>query len=380
MPIAGVAAATCLAAGFGSILMGLISNYPLALAPGMGLNAYFAYTVVKGMGVAWETALGCVFLSGVAFLILTALGVRQLIVRSIPRSLFSAVAAGIGLFIAFIGLKGRRDHRQQSATFVGLGDLLSPNAALSLLGLLLIAALQAWKVKGAMLIGILLTLALGWGLGLTHISPVSYSLKDLSGAAFKLDILGALNLKRGLGVALLEIVFVFLFVDLFDNVGTLVAVTKRAGIGGRRWKHSAVEPHPFRRFSSDDGWRRGRNQHRDQLRGKRSGRGRRGTYGPDKRGGGASISLHLIFRAPGAGHPLGGDSTSADPCRRLNDWGGYGGGLGRSHRRDPCLSHHDHDPPHLFHRQRPSLRHHQSRGVDFGREVRRTNRIGYSLY
>ena len=230
MPIAGVAAATCLAAGFGSILMGLISNYPLALAPGMGLNAYFAYTVVKGMGVAWETALGCVFLSGVAFLILTALGVRQLIVRSIPRSLFSAVAAGIGLFIAFIGLKAAGIIVSNPATFVGLGDLLSPNAALSLLGLLLIAALQAWKVKGAMLIGILLTLALGWGLGLTHISPVSYSLKDLSGAAFKLDILGALNLKGGLGVALLEIVFVFLFVDLFDNVGTLVAVTKRAGL------------------------------------------------------------------------------------------------------------------------------------------------------
>src|SRR5437773_7888846 len=105
LPVAAVAAATCLAAGFGSILMGLLANYPLALAPGMGLNAYFAYTVVKGMGVPWETALGCVFLSGVAFLVLTLVGVRQLIVGVIPRSLLAAIAAGIGLFIAFIGLR-----------------------------------------------------------------------------------------------------------------------------------------------------------------------------------------------------------------------------------------------------------------------------------
>ena len=105
MPVAAVAAATCLAAGFGCILMGLLSNYPIALAPGMGLNAYFTYTVVKGMGLPWQTALGCVFLSGAAFLLLTVAGVRQLIIRAVPRSLFSAVAGGVGLFIAFIGLR-----------------------------------------------------------------------------------------------------------------------------------------------------------------------------------------------------------------------------------------------------------------------------------
>src|SRR5690242_6043143 len=104
MPVAAVAVATCLASGLGSILMGLLSNYPLALAPGMGLNAYFTYTVVKGMGLPWQTALGCVFISGVAFLLLTLAGVRQLIISALPRSLFSAVAGGVGLFIAFIGL------------------------------------------------------------------------------------------------------------------------------------------------------------------------------------------------------------------------------------------------------------------------------------
>ncbi len=233
MPVASVAAATCLAAAFGSILMGLMSNTPLALAPGMGMNAYFTYTVVKGMGVPWETALGCVFLSGAAFMLLTVVGVRQLIVNAIPRSLFSAVAGGVGLFIAFIGLKGAGVIVSNPATSVGLGDLTTPTALVALLGLLLIASLQAWKVKGAILIGILAASAAGWALGLGHVVPGAYRLGDLTATAFKLDIPGALNLKGGLGLGLLEVVFVFLFVDLFDNVGTLVAVTKKAGLVDR---------------------------------------------------------------------------------------------------------------------------------------------------
>ena len=230
LPIAAVAAATCLAAGFGSILMGFLSNYPLALAPGMGLNAYFTFTVVKGMGVPWETALGCVFISGVVFLVLTLVGLRQLIIEAIPKSLFSAVAGGVGLFIAFIGLKDAGVIVANPGTMVGLGDLTSPTAALSLVGLILIAALQAWKVRGAILIGILVTAAAGWALGLAHLAPASYAFKDLSATVLKLDIGGAFNLKGGLAVALLEIVFVFLFVDLFDNIGTLVAVTNKAGL------------------------------------------------------------------------------------------------------------------------------------------------------
>jgi AGZA family xanthine/uracil permease-like MFS transporter len=230
MPVAAVAAATCLAAGFGSILMGLVSNYPLALAPGMGLNAYFTYTVVQGMGLPWQTALGCVFLSGVAFMLLTIAGVRQLIMRAVPRSLFAAVSGGIGLFIAFIGLSDAGVIVAKPGTMVGLGNLTAPTAALSMLGLLVIAALQTRGVKGAMLIGILLTAAIAWTLGLAHFTPGAYSIADLSATAFRLDIPAALNLKGGIGLSLLEIVFVFLFVDMFDNVGTLVAVTKRAGL------------------------------------------------------------------------------------------------------------------------------------------------------
>jgi adenine/guanine/hypoxanthine permease len=230
LPMAGVAAATCFAAAFGSILMGLASNYPLALAPGMGLNAYFTFTVVKSMGVPWQTALGCVFLSGAAFLILTLFGVRQLIMNAVPRSLFAAVAGGVGLFIAFIGLADAGVIVAKPGTMVGLGNLTASTPALSLLGLLVIASLQIWRVKGAMLLGILVTAAIGWVLGMSHFAPGTYSLADLSAAAFKLDVPAALNLKGGIGLSLLEIILVFLLVDLFDNVGTLVAVTKRAGL------------------------------------------------------------------------------------------------------------------------------------------------------
>jgi AGZA family xanthine/uracil permease-like MFS transporter len=230
MPVAAVAVATCLASGLGSILMGLLSNYPLALAPGMGLNAYFTYTVVKGMGLPWQTALGCVFISGVAFLVLTLAGVRQLIVSAMPRPLFAAVVGGIGLFIAFIGLAAAGIVISTPGTMVKLGSLTAPTPALALLGLLMIAALQARRVRGAILLGILVTAAIAWLSGLSHFSPGAYSLSDLSAAAFKLDVHQALNWKGGIGLSLIEIVFVFLFVDMFDNIGTLVAVTKRAGL------------------------------------------------------------------------------------------------------------------------------------------------------
>jgi AGZA family xanthine/uracil permease-like MFS transporter len=230
LPMAAVAVATCLAAGFGCILMGLMSNYPLAMAPGMGLNAYFTYTVVKGMGLPWQTALGCVFLSGLAFLILTVSGVRQLIITAVPRSLFAAVAGGIGLFIAFIGLADAGIVVAKSGTIVGLGNLTAPTATLALLGLLIIAVLQAMRLRAAMLLGILATATIAWVSGAAHFSAAGYNLGDISAAAFKLDIRQALNLKGGIGLSLVEIVFVFLFVDLFDNVGTLVAVTKRAGL------------------------------------------------------------------------------------------------------------------------------------------------------
>lgn len=230
MPVAGVAAATCFAAAFASILMGLSANVPLALAPGMGLNAYFSFTVVQQMGVPWPVALGCVFLSGIAFLILTLTGVRQLIVAVIPTHLFAAVAGGIGLFIGFIGLRNAGIIVANPATLVALGDLTRPGALLALFGLALIGALSVWNVRGAMLIGIVATTLVAWIMGQVVMKPEPYSLSALTGTAFQLDLAGVFGLTGSHGLGLLEILFVFLFVDLFDNLGTLVAVTKRAGL------------------------------------------------------------------------------------------------------------------------------------------------------
>lgn len=233
LPIAGVAAATCIAAGIGSILMGLVANYPIALAPGMGLNAYFTYTVVKGMGVPWETALGCVLISGLVFLALTLAGVRKIIVEAVPRPLFAAIAAGIGLFIAFIGLKGAGIVVANPATTVTLGDLKSPLTLLSLGGLVLTGVLMAWRVRAAVLIGVLGVTLTAFVLHLAPFKPGAYDLSALTTTAFKADLPGALGLGAGgLSTAILEIIFVFLFVDFFDNLGTLVAVTKRAGLQG----------------------------------------------------------------------------------------------------------------------------------------------------
>lgn len=231
MPLAGVAAATCLAAGVGCLLMGFLANYPIALAPGMGLNAYFAFTVVGAMGIPWQTALGLVFISGVLFFLLTLVGVRQLIVSAIPRALFSAIAAGIGLFIAFIGLRGAGLVVANPATLVSLGDIHAPGTLLALLGLAILSILLVLKVRGAIFIGIVATAVLGWVLGLATWAPQPYSLEQMTGTALKLDIPAALGVGgHGFGLALLEILFVFLFVDLFDNVGTLVAVSKKAGL------------------------------------------------------------------------------------------------------------------------------------------------------
>lgn len=224
MPLAAVTAATCLSAAAGSLLMGGFARYPIALAPGMGLNAYFTYTVVLGMHVPWQTALGAVFLSGVAFFALTLLGIRQLIVSSIPSELHAAVAAGVGLFIAVVGFRNSGIVVADRVNLVALGNLRDKSTALAIFGLVLIAALLAWRVRAAMLIGILATTAIALATGVAQWTPHPYTLSDLSATAGKLDIAAALRL------GFLEIVFVFLFIDLFDNVGTLLAVGRKANL------------------------------------------------------------------------------------------------------------------------------------------------------
>ncbi len=224
MPPTGVAIATCLSAALGSLMMGLYARYPLALAPGMGINAYFTYTVVVGMGVPWQTALGAVFLSGIFLIVLTLTGVQKAIVESIPGDLNAAVAAGIGLFLAFIGMQNAGIVVRHDVTMVTLGDLTRPATLLALGGLLLIATLLAWRVKGAMVIGIVVTTLAGVPFGLVQWQGAGYDWPQFSAVAFQLDVGAAMKL------GFLEIVFVFWFVDLFDTIGTLVAVVKKAGL------------------------------------------------------------------------------------------------------------------------------------------------------
>jgi AGZA family xanthine/uracil permease-like MFS transporter len=224
MPLAAVTAATCLSAAFGSILMGIVARYPIALAPGMGLNAYFTYTVCLKMHIPWQTALGAVFLSGVIFIALTAAGIRQMILHAIPHELYAAVASGIGLFIAFIGFRNAGLVVADPETLVSLGNIRNPTTSLALLGLIVMVSLEVKKIRGSILIGVLSITGIAWALHLVHWTPAPGGFQALAATAFKLDIMGALN--KGL----LEIVFVFFFVDLFDNLGTLVAVTKRAGL------------------------------------------------------------------------------------------------------------------------------------------------------
>lgn len=216
--------ATCLAAAIGSAMMGFHANLPLALAPGMGLNAYFTFVVVQGMGVSWQVALGAVFLSGVLFLIVSVLRVREWLINAIPMSLKLAIGAGIGLFLGLIGMKEMGVIAADPVTFVTLGKLTAPATLLSCLGFLLIAGLAARQVTGAIVIGILVTAALGIPLGLTEFKGIVAAPPSLAPTLFQLDILGALSL----GVPV--IVLTLFLVTVLDNAGTLIATMQRAGM------------------------------------------------------------------------------------------------------------------------------------------------------
>jgi AGZA family xanthine/uracil permease-like MFS transporter len=216
--------ATCLAAAFGSAVMGLIANYPIALAPGMGLNAFFTYTVVLGMGHTWQVALGAVFLSACLFFLLSIFKIREWIINSIPLELRSAIAAGIGLFLALIALQNAGIVVAHPATLVGMGDLSQPQALLAILGFFLIIGLVALNVTGAVLISILLVTLASIALGLSEFAGVVSMPPSLAPTFMQLDIAGALE------IGLISVIFAFLFVDLFDNSGTLIAVAKKAGL------------------------------------------------------------------------------------------------------------------------------------------------------
>lgn len=224
-------AATAIAAAFGTLVMGLLSKHPFALAPGMGLNAYFAYTVVLGQGMAWETALGAVFLSGLLFLVISAAGIRKALIDAIPRSLKHATTAGIGGFLAFIGLKNGGLVVDHDVTLVTLGSFSDANAVLTLAGLILTMILAGMQIRGAILLGIVLISGAAIVLQLPVFQGQAF-------AGFAFDgwqtptpgpLLGALDIQGALQMGALGIVFTFLFVDFFDSAGTLIALSEKAG-------------------------------------------------------------------------------------------------------------------------------------------------------
>ena len=222
--------ATCLAAAFGSAMMGLFANYPIALAPGMGLNAYFTYSVVLGSGHPWQVALGAVFISGVLFLALSIFPIREYIINSIPKTLKVSIVAGIGLFLGIIGFKNAGIIVANKATFVALGNLHRPETLLAILGFFLMVGLDAMGMIGAIIISILSVSILGILFGLTPFHGIFSMPPSL------MPTLLQMNLKDAFSLGLFTIVFAFLFVDLFDNTGTLIGIAYRAGLMDKNGK------------------------------------------------------------------------------------------------------------------------------------------------
>ncbi|MCV6605136.1 MAG: NCS2 family permease, partial [Porticoccaceae bacterium] len=216
--------ATCVAAAIGCLVMGLWANYPVALAPGMGLNAFFAFTVVGQMGYSWEVALGAVFLSGICFFLLSIFKIREWIIHSIPLSLRGGIGAGIGLFLGFIALKNAGIVVDNPATLVTIGDMGSWSAIMACLGFVIIAALFYRGITGSVMIGILAVTVLSIATGHVELTGVFSAPPSLEPTFAKLDFEGALQ------IGLLSIVFSFLFVDLFDTSGTLIAVAQKGNM------------------------------------------------------------------------------------------------------------------------------------------------------
>ena len=224
MDFGAVFVATCLAAAFGSIAMGLLGNYPIALAPGMGQNAFFTYGIVLGMGHTWEVALGAVFLSGILFIILSALPVREWLINAIPRNLKYGISAGIGLFLGIIALTNAKIIVDSPATLVHLGDLSSFGPIMCFLGFAIITALAQRKIMGSVLLGMLAVTIAGWFSGFAELKGFVSMPPSVAPIFMKLDIVGALE------VGMITVIVTLLIVDVFDTAGTMVGVATRANM------------------------------------------------------------------------------------------------------------------------------------------------------
>lgn len=226
MDFGAVFVATCLAAAFGSIAMGILGNYPIAMAPGMGQNAFFSYTIVLGLGHTWQSALGAVFISGVIFVILSVLPIREWLINAIPRNLKLGIASGIGFFLGFIALRNAGIVVDNPATLVSFGDLTAFGPAVCLLAFVVIAALSARKITGAVIVGILGAACLGWISGVTEFKGIVSAPPSVAPVFLQLDIRAAFD------VSMITVILALLLVDVFDTAGTIVGVANRAKLIG----------------------------------------------------------------------------------------------------------------------------------------------------
>jgi len=222
MDFGAIMVATCLSSAIATLIMGFYANYPIALAPGMGENFYFVFTVILGMGIVWQKVLGAIFIEGILFIILSLWKVREKLIDSVPESLQCGIAGGIGLFIAFIGFI-QSGIIQKGGVILTMGNLLQKEVILSIIGLLIIGTLISLKIKGNILIGMLLTSLIGISIGVIKYQGIIGKIPSISPTFMKLDIIGAL--KEGL----FTIIFVFLFMDIFDTVGTAIGVGQAGG-------------------------------------------------------------------------------------------------------------------------------------------------------
>ena len=345
--------ATCLAAALSTAIMGLYANYPIALAPGMGLNAYFAFTMVPELGGNWQLALGVVFLSGALFLLISVTPIREWLINAIPLNLKLGIAAGIGLFLALIGLQNAGLVAADATTLVKLGDLTQAKALLAIAGFLIIAGLAARKVPGAIIFGVIaVTLAAVW-LGLEPWHGLAAMPPSLAPTFLKMDLAGVFQL------ALLTMVLTLLLVMLLDTAGTLIGVARQAGFLDKDGRLPRLRQALLADFRRSDARRGARHFDHDRLYRERRGRGGgrpHGAYGARRR---CAVSRQPVSGAArpdraalrhGAGAPLRRLPDGHEPRRHP---------MGRANRIHPGAHHRADDSLELLHRHRDRARLHR---------------------
>ncbi len=343
MPANDLVVATALASAAATLAMGLWANYPFALAPGMGLNAYFTYGIVQGLGVAWQVALAAVFVEGILFLVLSVTGVRAALMHAIPTSIKIATMCGIGLLLAIIGFNSAGLIVDHPATLITLGDVRSPRVVLALLGLLVMSVLASARVRGAILIGIFGVTVACWSLGISAPPESLVTLLSLpEETVLALDFGGLMTGK------LIVVILALLFVDIFNTAGALIGVGRLGGFVDEEGDLPRGRCRLWCGRHRDHRRRRSRHQYGHELRGVGDGGRRRGQNGLDCSGRRRDVPAVAVPDATRRGRACHRHGTGSHPGRSDDDARRPRASMDRVRRGDAGLSDPDHDPLHSF--------------------------------